>query len=65
MNNNDFIDTITGLIIPYEELITLIRYPMCQIIGRYGVWELKDEDRLYQYIMDIRKQQGLIVCDYD
>lgn len=41
MNGEDFIDTKTGFCIPYNELVSLICYPMCQIVGRYGVWDLQ------------------------
>lgn len=65
MSDADFVDSITGFVIPFEDLKGILGYPMCQIIGRYGHWEIQEEDRLAKYVLQLRKERNMTVCDYD
>lgn len=67
MSDADFVDKYTGFVIPFEELKSIIGYPMVQIIGRYGHWEIQaeEEDRLVNYVIQLRKERNMTVCDYD
>jgi hypothetical protein len=65
MSEEDFVDKFTGFVVPFEELKNIIGYPMVQIIGRYGHWEIQEEDRLVNYVLQLRKERNMTVCDYD
>ena len=67
LTEDDFVDRFTGFVIPFNDLRWLIGYPMVQITGRFGNWEISnsEEDRLCNYVRLLRTERNMTVCDYD